>query len=132
MSGRDSSRARQAVRRAREARAARKEKLAAREEAIESALVAYFQAVGEVERVRQQAQVKAHALLAEADRVAATPWASACAAVRQLRDLPGSNNQVAELCGLRPEEVREMLVTTRPAREPPAGETSATPGEAAD
>lgn len=132
MSGRDSSRTRQAVRRAREARAAREEALAAREEAIEAALVEYFRAAGEVERIRQQAQVKADALLAEAARAAATPWAAACAAVRRLRELAGSNAQVAELCGLKPEDVREMLTATRPGAMPPAADAGQAPGPAED
>lgn len=124
MNARDSSRTRQAVRRAREARAAREQALAAREEAIEATLVAYFQAIGEVERITQQAQVKADALLAEAARTAATPRAAACAAVRQLRELVGNNAQVAELCGLKLEEVRDMLAATRADEAPPdASET---------
>ena len=113
MSGKDNSRTRQAVRRAREARAAREEALTAREEAIEAALVDYFRAAGEVERIKHQAQAKADALVNEAARVAATPWADACAAVRRLRELLGSNAAVAKLCGLKLEGVRDMLAATR-------------------
>ncbi len=139
MSGRDNSRTRQAVRRAREARAAREEALAAREEAIETALVDYFRAVGETERIKQQAQLKADALLAEATRAVATPWAAACAAVRRLRDLCDNNAEVAELCGLKLEDVRDMLAASRNEDSPVAdtaetqgsGETGATP-DAAD
>jgi hypothetical protein len=136
MAGKDNSRTRQAVRRAREARAAREKVLAAREKAIEAALVDFFQAVAEVERVKDQAQGKADALLAEAARVAGAPWAAACAAVRRLRELLGSNALVAELCGLRLEDVREMVAATGPPAEPPAdaGETSGSskPGVARD
>ena len=117
MSGKDSSRTRQAVRRAREARAAREEALTAREEAIEAALVDYFRAAGEVERINQQAQAKADALVNEAVRVAAAPWAEACAAVRRLRELLGSNAAVGKLCGLKLERVREMLAATRVDKE---------------
>lgn len=119
MTGRDNSRTRQAVRLARERRAAREEAFAVREKAIESALVDYFRAAGEVERVKQAAQVKADAVLAEAARVALTPWAAACAAVRRLRDLCENNAEVAQLCGLRLEDVRDMLAAAR------AGEESA-------
>lgn len=126
MSGKDNSRTRQAVRRAREARAAREEALAVREEAIEAALVDYFRAAGEVDRIREQARVRADALLAEATRVTSAPWAAACTAVRRLRDLVGNNAQVAQLCGLRPEDVRIMLAATRGDEGPPvdAGETT--------
>jgi hypothetical protein len=114
MSGKDNSRTRQAVRRAREARAAREEALAAREEAIEAALVDYFRSAAEVDRIKQQAQAKVDTLVAEATRVAAVPWAEACAAVRRLRELVRSNAQVAELCGLKLEDVRDMLAAARP------------------
>jgi hypothetical protein len=74
------------------------------------ALVDYFRAVGEAERIKLQAQLKADALLAEATRAVATPWAAACAAVRRLRDLCDNN---AELCGLKLEDVRDMLGASR-------------------
>jgi hypothetical protein len=121
VSGRDNSRARQAVRRAREVRVAREEALAAREKAIEAVLVEYFKAAGEVDRIKHMAQVKADAVLAEATRSTATPWAAACAAVRRLRDLCENNAEVAGLCGLRLEDVRDMLAATRAGEEPPAG-----------
>jgi hypothetical protein len=108
------------MRLARERRAAREQALAAREKAIEAALVDYFRAAGEAERVKQAARVKTDALLAEAARVAETPWAAACAAVRRLRDLCSNNAEVAQLCGLRLEDVREMLAATRSSQEPPA------------
>jgi hypothetical protein len=122
---------RQAVRRAREVRVAREEALAAREKAIEAALVEYFRAAGEADRVRQAAQVKAEAVLAEAARAAAVPWAAACAAVRRLRDLCDSNGEVAQLCGLKLEDVREMLAVTRAGEEPATagGDEAAGPGE---
>jgi len=126
MSGRDNSRTRQAVRRAREARAAREEALAAREEAIEAALVDYFRAIGETERIKQQAQLKADAVLAEATRAVATPWAAACAAVRRLRDLCDNNAEVAELCGLKLEDVRDMLIVSR-TEESPTADAAETP-----
>jgi hypothetical protein len=130
MGGKDNSRTRQAVRRAREARAAREETLAARETAIEAALVDFFRAVGEVERIKEQAKARADALLAEATRVAETPWAAACTAVQRLRELVGNNAQVAELCGLKLEDVRDMLAAIKASEEPRAdgGETSR-PGE---
>lgn len=124
MSGRDNSRTRQAVRRAREARAAREEALTEREEAIEAALVDYFRASGEADRIKQQAKAKADALVVEAARVAKVPWAEACAAVRRLRELVGNNAQVAELCGLRLGEVREMLAATQPNEEPSSSDTA--------
>jgi hypothetical protein len=77
------------------------------------ALVDYFRAVGEAERIKLQAQLKADALLAEATRAVATPWAAACAAVRRLRDLCDNNAEVAELCGLKLEDVRDMLGASR-------------------
>jgi hypothetical protein len=120
MSGKDSSRTRQAVRRAREARAAREEALTAREEAIEEALVDYFRAAGEVDRIRQQAQARADALVSEAGRIAGTPWAEACAALRRLRELLGSNAAVAELCELKVADVRDMLAAARPDEAPAA------------
>jgi hypothetical protein len=129
MSGRDNSRTRQAVRRAREARAAREEALAAREEAIEVALVDYFRAVGETERIKQQAQLKADALLAEATRATATPWAAACAAVRRLRDLCDNNAELAELCGLKLEDVRDMLAARRNEESPATDVAETPPGE---
>jgi hypothetical protein len=125
MSGKDNSRTRQAVRRAREARAVREEALTAREEAIEAALIDYFRAVGEVERIKQRAQTKADALVDEAARVAAVPWAEACAAVRRLRELLGNNAAVGQLCGLRLEDVRGVLAPARVNEEAPVvGETS--------
>jgi hypothetical protein len=120
MSSKDNSRSRQAIRRAREARAAREEAMAAREKAIEAALIDYFTAAGEAERISEQAKARAGALLADAARTAEAPRAAARAAVRRLRDLLGSNAQVAELCELRPEEVRDMLAATRPGHEPSA------------
>ena len=131
MSGKDNSRTRQAVRRAREARAAREEALAIREAQVEAALVEFFAAKGEVERIRQQATLKADAVLAEAARVAVAPWAAACAAVRRLRDLCGSNATVAELCGLKLQDVREMLAVPRAGEEPPpaGADEAADPGE---
>ena len=135
MSGRDNSRTRQAVRRAREARAAREEALAAREEAIEAALVDYFRAVGETERIKQQAQLKADALLSEATRATATPWTAACAAVRRLRDLCDNNAEVAERSRTELEDVRDMLAASRneeslaadTAETSGSGESAATP-----
>jgi hypothetical protein len=132
MTGKDNSRTRQAVRRAREARAAREEALAAREEAIEVALVDYFRAAGEADRIREQARARADALLTEATRVASVPWAAACAAVRRLRDLVGNNAQVAELCGLKPEEVRGMLAATRAGEAPTDAGKTARPAESPD
>jgi hypothetical protein len=130
MSGRDNSRNRQAVRRAREARATRVETLAVREKAIEAALVDFFRALGEVERIKEQAKAKADALLAEAAHAAETPWTAACAAVQRLRELLGNNAQVAELTGLKQEDVRRMLAATKASEEPQAdaGETGQ-PGE---
>jgi hypothetical protein len=88
--------------------------------------VDYFRAAGEADRIREQARARADALLTEATRVASVPWAAACAAVRRLRDPVGNNMQVAELCGLKPEEVRGMLAAIREGEQPPAdaGETA--------
>ena len=93
--GKDNSRSRQAVRRAREASAVREKALAVREKAIEAALIDFFRAVGEVERINDQARARADTLLAEATRASETPWSAACAAVRRLRELVGNNAQVA-------------------------------------
>ncbi len=109
------------MRQAREARAAREQALAAREEGIEAALVDFFRAVSEVGRINEQAKARADALLAEATRTGEAPWAAACAAVARLRELVGNNAQVVELCGLRLEDVRNMLAATRASEEPPAG-----------
>lgn len=124
---RDNSRRREAVRRASEARAGRERARKAREDQIEAALASLFASLAEVERLRAAARHKADTVLADGERTAARHYAAACAAARMLRDLLGSNIAVAELCELRVEDVREMLVAAR-AQQPAAEDSRASNG----
>jgi hypothetical protein len=120
---RGSSRRAAALRRAQEAKAARDSAAALREQRIESALADYFEAVGRAEQIRADAQAKADSLLGTAEQAASEPQAVARDAVRRLRELTGSNAEVASLCGITVSSVREML--TQPAE--PAAKALADP-----
>ena len=120
--GRSSARA-AALRRAQEAKAERDAQRMLRETQIEAALADYYQATAETERIRSAARRKADATVAEAERAAATPAATAREAVRKLRDLLGGNAEVAGLCGITVSAVRDMLADGHPAEgRPAAGE----------
>ena len=139
----DRTRRTDAQRRARDARAQRESAWQARQKQLEAALTDYFTAAAAVDRIRADAQAKADAVLASAETAASKPYAAACAAVLRLRQLVGSNAELAGMCGIRPDEVSEMLAHARPQAQdesPPAdatvrlagtadGATAVTPGE---
>lgn len=116
----DRTRRTDAQRRARDARAQRESAWRARQAQLEAALTDFFAAAAEAERIRAAARAKADAVLADADTAAARPYAEACAAILRLRHLVDTNAELAGLCGLRPEEVSEMLARARQhTQEPP-------------
>jgi hypothetical protein len=101
-------------------RGSSKRAAALREQQVEAALADYFEACGEAERVRVDARRKADAMLDSAEQAAAVPASAARDAARRLRELTGSNAEVAGLCGLTVAAVREMLTGPEP-RDPAAG-----------
>jgi hypothetical protein len=111
----------EAIRRARAAKAARDAARQQREALIESALTDYYQAASLAEHARDLARRKADALLAEAERSAALHDAGAAKAVRHLRELLGGVTETAQLCGLSPALVRDILS----GRDPGSGEHQA-------
>src|SRR5271168_5273378 len=98
-----------AERQARAAKAARDAERQQRERQIEAALADYYEARARLEGIRTAARAKADAALADGERAAAGSTAALRAAIRALRDLCDTNNEVAELCGLTTAEVRELL-----------------------
>lgn len=121
MARRDRTRRTAAQRRARDARAQRESAWHARERQLEAALADFFAATAEADRIRSAGKAKADAALASAEIAASKPYAAACAAVLRLRQLVDTNAELAGLCGIRPDEVSEMLAHARQhAPEPPA------------
>lgn len=94
-----------ALRQAQQAQAER----AVREEKIQTALADYFEAAAAAERIRAEARRRADGTIEAGEQAAAEPEAAARDAVRQLRDLTGSNIEVAALCGLTVSAVRDIL-----------------------
>jgi hypothetical protein len=99
----------EAVRRAHEAKAQRDAARKQHEADVEAALADYYQATAEADRIRSAARRKADVTLADAERAAAGPHKTSCDAARRLRDLLGGAAEVAELCGITPAAVRELL-----------------------
>jgi hypothetical protein len=104
-----------ALRRAQQAKAERDSERSLHERQIEIALADYFEAAERVRRIREDAQHKADGVLEAAAHTEQVPLAIVREAVRRLRELTGSNGEVAALCGLTTTAVREMLAVTRPA-----------------
>lgn len=115
MGRRGSSARAAALRRAQQAKAERDSGRVLRERQIEIALADYFEAAERVLRIRQEAQRKADAIVETAVQAEQVPLSVAREAIRRLRELVGSNGEVAALCGLTVTAVREMLVLTGPA-----------------
>jgi hypothetical protein len=105
-----------ALRRAQQAKAERDSERTLRERQIEIALADYFEAAERIRRIRQDARHKADAVLEAAGQAEQVPFAIACEAIGRLRELTGSNGEVAALCGLTIAAIREMLAQTRPAQ----------------
>ncbi len=116
MARRGRARRADAERQARAAKAARDAERQQRERRIEAALADYYEARARLEGIRDAAQARADAVLADGERAAAGPAAAVHAAIRVLRDLCDTNAEVAELCGLTAAEVRELLAAARAAR----------------
>lgn len=114
MGRRGSSRRAAALRQAQQAKAERDAERALRERQIEIALADYFEAVAAAEQIRSDARRKADGLIEAAGQAAAAPQAAASKAVRRLRELTGTNGEVAVLCGMTVAAVREMLTATAP------------------
>jgi hypothetical protein len=112
MTRRSRSRRADAERQARIAKAARDAAREAHERAIEKALADYFEAQARAEAIRTGARARADAALADGERAAAQSMTAICTAIRTLRDLCGSNAEVAELCGVPVADVRELLAAT--------------------
>ena len=104
-----------ARRRAMQATAARDQARKLREDEIAAVLSDYYLAVGQAQGLREQARLKAEAVLADGEKAAQLPDASAAEAVRALRQLLGSVAEVAELCDLTQVEVRSLLATPKVA-----------------
>jgi hypothetical protein len=110
--------ANRAKRQARVAKAARDAAREAHERAIEKALADYFEARARAERIRATARARADAALADGERAAGESMTAVCMAIRTLRDLCGSNAEVAELCRVPVADVRELLgVAARAGRD---------------
>ena len=105
----------QARRRAMQAKAARDQARKLREDQIAAALSDYYLAAGQAQRLRDQARLKADAVLADGEHAAHVPDASAAQAVRSLRTLLGGIDEVAELCDLTPAAVRSLLAAPKAA-----------------
>jgi hypothetical protein len=102
-----------ARRRALQAKAARDQARKLREEQIANVLADYYLAVAQAGRLREQARAKADAALADGEKAARVPDASAAQNVGLLRDLLGGIPEVAELCDLSQAAVRELLATAK-------------------
>jgi len=100
-----------ARRRAMQAKAARDQARKLREDQIAAVLADYYLAVGQAQRLREQARQKADAVLADGEKAAQVPDESAAQAVRALRELVGGIAEVAELCDLTQSAVRDLLAT---------------------
>ena len=122
MGRRGSSARAAALRRAQQAKAERDSERALRERQIEIALADYFEAAERIRRIRQNARHKADGVLAAAGQAEQVPLAIAREAIGRLRELTGSNGEVAALCGLTIAAIREMLAQTRPAPAQPEQE----------
>lgn len=103
-----------AIRRAHEAKAARDAARQHREALIESALTDFYQAAALAERIRDTARRKADELLAEAELAVGPQDTAAAHAVQRLRELLGGTTETAQLCGLTPAIVRDMLTSRDP------------------
>jgi hypothetical protein len=98
-----------ALRRAQQAKAGRDAERVLRERQIEIALADWFEATARAERIRDEASRKAAAVIDAGEQAAAGPAGEARDAVRRLRELTGSNGEVAALCGISTAAVRELL-----------------------
>ena len=100
-----------ALRRARQARAEREAERLARESRIESALTDFFEHQDCARRVREVGARRAEAIMSECEEKASTHVTEARAALRTLRTLVGSHADIAQLTGLRVNDVRAMLTS---------------------
>jgi hypothetical protein len=91
-----------ALRRAQQAKAGRDAERVLRERQIEIALADWFEATARADRIRDDASRKAAAVTEAGEHAAAGPAGEAGDAVRRLRELTGSNGEVAALCGASP------------------------------
>jgi hypothetical protein len=98
-----------ALRRAQQAKAGRDAERVLRERQIEIALADWFEATARAERIGDEARRKAAAVIEAGGHAAAEPAGEAREAVRRLRELTGSNTEVAALCGLSVAAVRDLL-----------------------
>jgi hypothetical protein len=105
-----------ARRRAMQAKAARDQARKLREDQIAAVLSDYYLAAAQAQRLREQARHKADAILADGEKAARVPDASAAQAVRTLRDLLGGTAEVAGLCDLPRAAVRDLLATPKADR----------------
>lgn len=109
MGRRGSSARAAALRRAQQAKAGRDAERVLRERQIEIALADWFEATARADRIRDDASRKAAAVTEAGEHAAAGPAGEAGDAVRRLRELTGSNGEVAALCGITTTAVRELL-----------------------
>ena len=120
MGRRGSSARAAALRRAQQAKAGRDAERVLRERQIEIALADWFEATARAERIVDEARRKAAAVIEAGEHAAAEPAGEAREAVRRLRELTGSNGEVAVLCGISVAAVRELLAPpVSPAGPPP-------------
>ena len=104
-----------ARRRALQAKTARDQARKLREDHIAAVLADYYLAAGQAQRLRGQARRKADAALADGEKAAQAPDASAARAVRTLRELLGGIAEVAGLCDLTQAAVRDLLAAPKAA-----------------
>jgi len=102
-----------AERQAQEAKADWDAERARRDAQVQAALTDYYQATAHAEQIRATARRKADSITDDAERAAAVPVGAARDAVRRLRDLLGGITEVATLCGLSVNAVREILARAK-------------------
>ncbi len=98
-----------AVRAAQDAKARRDAERLRRERMVDGALADFYEAMARAEALREQARARAARLIEQAELAAAEPEQAARTAVARLHNLGESREQIADLTGLRPVEVRAML-----------------------
>lgn len=105
-----------AVRRAQEAKQERDARRLAREREVELALADFFEQSTRAAQQRAQAMERAARLIADADAAAAEPDGLAAAAVARLDALGETRAMIAELTGLNPAVIRDVVAAARRER----------------
>ena len=129
MSGRIAASRSAAVKAAQAAKAQRDAERLEHERKVEAALADFYEGMAKATALREQAQVRAARLIAEAEVSAVEPERAAKEALRTLASLGESRDQIAELTGLAIADVRAALsMASASAKRAPKGK-GATPSE---